>query len=103
MVVTCLPATRDSGATQERIAFPSRCTVHAPQSAMPQPNFVPVIRSESRNTHSRGVEESTSTCTDFPFRKNSVIGGLPMTMAEIARSYAEVGWNHSALRYFCAT
>src|SRR5882762_11749484 len=51
MVVTFFPATRDSGATQERMALPSRCTVHAPHSAMPQPNFVPVIANESRNTH----------------------------------------------------
>ena len=28
------------GVTQERTASPFRCTVHAPQSAMPQPNLV---------------------------------------------------------------
>jgi hypothetical protein len=33
----------------------------APQSAMPQPNFVPVKPSTSRNTHKRGVSPSTST------------------------------------------
>jgi hypothetical protein len=37
------------------------CTVQAPQSAIPQPNFVPVIPSTSRNTHNRGVSPSTST------------------------------------------
>jgi hypothetical protein len=31
------------------------CTVHAPQSAMPQPNFVPVMFSVSRRTHNKGI------------------------------------------------
>ena len=34
---------------------------HAPQSAMPQPNFVPVMPSTSRSTQSSGVSPSTST------------------------------------------
>ena len=42
MVVTCLPATAETGVTHERIGLPSRCTVQAPHSAMPQPNLVPV-------------------------------------------------------------
>jgi hypothetical protein len=78
IVVTRFPATRDSGETQERMALPSRCTVHAPHNAMPQPNFVPVISSESRKTHSNGVVGSTSTCTDFSLRRKLVIDGLPM-------------------------
>jgi hypothetical protein len=49
----------------ERFPAPGRCramcTVQAPQSAIPQPNFVPVIPSTSRNTHNRGVSPSTST------------------------------------------
>src|SRR6267154_4403216 len=49
------------GVIQERMATPSRCTVQAPQSAMPQPNFVPVMPSTSRNAHKRGVSPSTST------------------------------------------
>src|ERR1700694_1867227 len=77
MVVTCLPSALDSGATQDRMAFPSRCTVHAPHSAIPQPNFVPVISSESRRTHSKGVAGSTSTCTGFTFTKKFVMSGLP--------------------------
>src|SRR5215467_13568438 len=72
MVVTCLPATLERGATQERIAFPSKCTVQAPHRAMPQPNFVPVSRKESRITQSSGVEGSSSTETDFPFKKKEV-------------------------------
>jgi hypothetical protein len=39
-------------------------TVQAPQSAMPQPNFVPFIPSTSRNTQSSGVSPSTSTLCD---------------------------------------
>jgi hypothetical protein len=46
---------------QERAGAPSICTVQAPHSAMPQPNFVPVIPSTSRKTHNRGVSPSTST------------------------------------------
>src|SRR5262249_632518 len=42
MVVTFLPTTLDTGVMQDRIGRPSRCTVHAPHSATPQPNFVPV-------------------------------------------------------------
>src|SRR5438128_2213202 len=41
MVVIALPATALTGVTQERIAWPSSCTVHAPQSAIPQPSLVP--------------------------------------------------------------
>jgi hypothetical protein len=46
---------------QEWVAAPSTCTVQAPQSAMPQPNFVPVMASTSRNTQSSGLSPSTST------------------------------------------
>src|SRR5215467_8367099 len=52
--------------TQERVATPSICTVQAPQSAIPQPNFVPVMPSTSRNTHNRGVSPSTSTVRSIP-------------------------------------
>src|SRR5204862_802806 len=73
IVVTCLPATRESGATQERMAWPSRWTVQAPHRAMPQPNFVPVNPKESRITQSKGVEGSSSTVTGFPFKKKEVM------------------------------
>src|SRR5580700_1993070 len=46
---------------QERVGAPSTCTVHAPHSAMPQPNFVPVMPSTSRNTQRSGVSPSIST------------------------------------------
>jgi hypothetical protein len=51
---------------QERVATPSIWTVQAPQSAIPQPNFVPVIPSTSRSTQSSGVSPSTSTVRSTP-------------------------------------
>jgi hypothetical protein len=52
--------------THERVAAPSICTVHAPQSAIPQPNFVLVMPSTSRNTQRSGVSPSTSTVRSTP-------------------------------------
>src|SRR6266446_4558263 len=54
------------GVMQERVATPSICTVQAPHSAMPQPNFVPVMPRTSRSTHNRGVSPSTSTARPTP-------------------------------------
>src|ERR1700745_3631402 len=54
------------GVTQERVAAPLICTVHAPQSAIPQPNLVPVMPSTSRSTHKSGVSPSTSTTCVVP-------------------------------------
>src|SRR5258708_37446384 len=90
IVVTCFPSARDTGATQERMACPSRCTVHAPQSAIPQPNFVPVNPSESRSTHSKGVDGSTSTWTGFPFTKKLVIRCSP-ALSRMA-TLVSLGW-----------
>src|SRR5581483_1295823 len=42
IVVIDFPFATATGSEQERTAPPSRCTVHAPQAATPQPNFVPV-------------------------------------------------------------
>src|SRR5262249_19088517 len=47
-VVTCLLATVETGVWQERMARPSRCTVHAPHSPAPQPNLVPFRLRTSR-------------------------------------------------------
>ena len=41
-------------------AWPSICTVQAPQSAAPQPNFVPVSPNSSRKYHSSGIDGSPS-------------------------------------------
>src|SRR3989442_11671991 len=68
MVVIFLPATLEIAVTQERVASPLMCTVQAPQSAMPQPNFVPVMFRVSRSTQSRGMSGLTSTDCDLPFK-----------------------------------
>src|SRR6266851_701493 len=68
MVVTFLPSTLEIAVTQERVASPLMCTVHAPQSAMPQPNFVPVMFSVSRRTQSSGMSGLTSTDCALPFK-----------------------------------
>src|SRR5689334_3837369 len=67
MVVTFFPDTLDIGVMQERVASPLICTVHAPQRAIPHPNFVPVMFSVSRSTQSKGMSGLTSTDWDLPF------------------------------------
>ena len=70
MVVTFFPATDETGVMQERVASPSICTVQAPQRAMPQPNFVPVMPSVSRKTHNSGIFGGTSTDCCLPLTIN---------------------------------
>ena len=66
MVVICLPSAAATGITQERTAAPSRCTVHAPHCATPQPYLVPVRPTCSRIAHSRGVLGLTLTSRALP-------------------------------------
>src|SRR5467141_2079793 len=66
MVVTFLPATLEIAVMQERVASPLTCTVQAPQSAMPQPNLVPVMFRVSRKTQSSGMSGLTSTDWALP-------------------------------------
>jgi hypothetical protein len=61
MVVILARATALIGTTQERTGRPSRCTVQAPHSPAPHPNFVPVKPRLSRNTHNSGVSPPTVT------------------------------------------
>src|SRR5271169_4473930 len=70
MVVTRLPATVEIRVVQDRVGWPLICTVHAPHSAIPQPNLVPVSPSVSRSTHNRGIAGSTSTVCALPFNVN---------------------------------
>src|SRR5215469_14401308 len=74
MVVTDLPATSNIATPHERTASPSRCTVHAPHSATPQPNFVPVRPSSSRRYHISGIDGSPSKdrCCPFTLRLTMV-------------------------------
>src|SRR5271166_996256 len=64
------PATFETGVEHDRIADPSRCTVQAPQSPAPQPNFVPVSSSVSRNTQSNGVSGETLTFFSLPLMRS---------------------------------
>src|SRR2546430_15831176 len=73
MVVICLLPAAATGVTQERIGRPSSCTVQAPHSAMPQPNFVPVRPMTSRSTQSSGMSPGTSTVWDVPLMLNVTI------------------------------
>src|SRR5467141_3927169 len=66
---------------QERVATPSIWTAQAPQSAIPQPNFVPVIPSTSRSTQSSGVSPSTSTVRSTP---------LILIVVAILKAHSEV-------------
>src|SRR4051812_22101716 len=66
MVVIFMVAAPETGNTQLRVACPSTCTVHAPQSALPQPYLLPVMLRWSRRTHSNGVSGSTSVSTCLP-------------------------------------
>src|SRR6266851_4283342 len=77
MVVTFFPATLEMAVWQERAASPLMCTVHAPQSAMPHPNLVPVMFKVSRRTQSSGISGLTSTVWDFPLRVKVVAIGPP--------------------------
>src|SRR3954470_16027107 len=91
MVATFLPATADSGVWHERTGWPSMCTVHAPHSAAPQPNLVPVRPSSSRTTHSSGVSGSACEATALPLRlKFTAIGLSLLVEAEPRRHVAEV-------------
>ena len=76
MVVTFLPCAAEIGVTPARVGVPSRCTVQAPQSAMPHPNFVPVSPSSSRSAQSSGVSAGTSRLTALPLMSSVVIVDL---------------------------
>src|SRR4029077_14175869 len=81
MVVTFFPCTLETGVMQERAASPLMCTVQAPQSAMPQPNLVPVRSRVSRNTQSSGICGSTLTVVDLPLSVN-VVAICPLSSAK---------------------
>src|SRR5215469_16409189 len=57
--------------------MPSRCTVHAPQRATPQPNLVPFIPRRSRKTHSNGMSGDALTVWDSPLIFNVTMIDLP--------------------------
>jgi len=61
------PATLDTGVTHDRVASPSTCTVHMPQTDMPQPYLVPLrlkdVADDPQKRHVRGA----STVVALPF------------------------------------
>src|SRR5262249_52549114 len=59
--------------------MPSRCTVHAPQRAAPQPNLVPFMPRRSRKTHSNGMSGDASTLWDLPLIFNVTMIDVPRT------------------------
>src|ERR1017187_7634963 len=61
MVVTDLPTADSTFVWQERTAWPSSRTVHAPHIPIPQPYLEPFRSRTSRRTQSNGVSGSTST------------------------------------------
>src|SRR5262247_1548487 len=67
MVVMRFPATLDTGVTHDRVASPSTCTVHMPQTDMPQPYLVPLRLRMSRITHRSGMSAGASTVVAWPF------------------------------------
>src|SRR5205085_4719242 len=90
MVVTLVPSTAPSVVAHERTALPLTCTVHAPQSAAPQPNFVPVSFSSSRITQSSGVLASACAETGLPLRLNATIASslAPIfAQSDLARTF----------------
>src|SRR4030095_2647880 len=76
MVVICLPSAPATGITQDRIAAPSRCTVHEPHCATPPPYLVPGRPTCSRITQSRGVLGLTSTSRALPLTVKRAICSL---------------------------
>ena len=66
MVVIFLPSAAATGTMQDRVAAPSRWTVHAPHCAMPHPYFVPVRPACSLIAQSKGVLGSTFTSVVLP-------------------------------------
>lgn len=67
-----------------RAGTPFRCTVQAPQSAMPQPYLVPVSWRSSRNTHSSGVLGAASTLRRLPLTRIEYLIRSPDQVASSA-------------------
>src|SRR5688572_11280433 len=96
MVVTFFPATLFITVEQERTGCASTCTVQAPQSDIPQPNFVPVSPMTSRRTQSSGISGATSTVRDVPFKVKVMLAifGVRRMVTGFSRLWA-AGWGMS--------
>src|ERR1700681_4247887 len=69
MLRFCAPLT---GMLQERTAFPSMITVHAPHWPRPQPKRGPCSSRSSRKTYNNGVVGSVSTTRDWLFTRSEI-------------------------------
>src|SRR6476619_172711 len=78
MVVTAAPSRSLNLTLQLVTARPSTITVHAPQSRLSQPYFVPVRLDASRSAHSSGVSSSSLYSTGSPL---TVIRAMPPRLA----------------------
>src|SRR5256885_8511357 len=71
--VTTLPLpTAESGVTQERIAWPLRCTVQAPHCATPQPKCGLLSPRSLRSAYSSGMSGSASMVWLLPFTSRGI-------------------------------
>src|SRR2546428_2754742 len=86
MVVIACPTAALTGVTHDRLGIPSRCTVQAPQSATPQPNFVPFMPSRSRRTHRSGMSDGASTLCDLPLILSVTMSRLRSALEEKQRA-----------------
>src|SRR5690242_12623299 len=73
------------------MASPSKWTVQAPHSAMPQPNLVPVRPRVSRRTQSNGVSSATSTARSCPLTVRLI---MIATTHNYSRSSKSHGMDH---------
>src|SRR6266704_3454420 len=77
MVVIFLPATAESGMTQERTGSPSRCTVHAPHCARPQPKCGLLILRSLRSAYRSGMFGSALSVNGLPSTANLMLAMKP--------------------------
>ena len=89
IVVTAFLPIDPIGSRHERTGLPSIWTVQTPHCAMPQPNFVPVIPSTSRNTQSSGTSSDASTVLSSPLIFSVAMASLPFGVT--------VGLRHPAI------
>jgi len=78
------PTNASTGVAHDSTARPSHTTAQAPHCSSPQPYFVPVSPSSSRNTQSSGVSGSISTSQRWPFTRSSIAGDATPVGTRIA-------------------
>src|SRR5262245_20972507 len=89
MVVIAAPVMSLIALTQDRIASPFLCTVQAPHSAMPQPNFAPVSFNSSRRYQSNGISGSPSNERSIPLTLSRTIFSSPFNQENPKSEYSK--------------